>query len=60
MGPGGIFGNIRGAARYLTISNVVASRNTDLLVIEGSSFYTLLKVSFFLRFLYSHGQKYLF
>ncbi|CAG9579751.1 unnamed protein product [Danaus chrysippus] len=43
MGPGGIFGNIRGATRYLTISNVVASRNTDLLVIEGSNFYTLLK-----------------
>ncbi|XP_039750920.1 uncharacterized protein LOC120627130 isoform X2 [Pararge aegeria] len=43
MGPGGIFGNIRGASKYLTMSNVMASRNTDLLCIEGSDFYSLLK-----------------
>lgn len=45
MGPGGIFGNIKGSARYLTMSNVVASRNIDVLTIEGANFYTLLKVS---------------
>ncbi|XP_072950048.1 uncharacterized protein [Epargyreus clarus] len=43
MGPGGIFGNIRGASKYLTLSNVLASRNTDLLRIEGTEFYSLLK-----------------
>uniref|UniRef100_A0A2A4JMM9 Cyclic nucleotide-binding domain-containing protein n=1 Tax=Heliothis virescens TaxID=7102 RepID=A0A2A4JMM9_HELVI len=43
MGPGGIFGNIRGASKYLTMSNVVASRNIDLLCIQGRDFYTLLK-----------------
>nr|XP_037867571.1 uncharacterized protein LOC101747086 isoform X1 [Bombyx mori] len=43
MGPGGIFGNIRGASRYLTKSNVIASRNTDLLSIDGREFYNLLK-----------------
>ncbi|XP_050665501.1 potassium voltage-gated channel protein eag-like [Leptidea sinapis] len=43
MGPGGIFGNIRGAAKYLTMSNIVASRNIDLLSIEGHEFFTLLK-----------------
>ncbi|XP_075976271.1 uncharacterized protein LOC142976664 [Anticarsia gemmatalis] len=43
MGPGGIFGNIRGASRYLTTSNVVASRNIDVLCIKGRDFYTLLK-----------------
>lgn len=45
MGPGGIFGNIRGAAKYLSMSNIVASRNIDLLYIGGSEFYALLKVS---------------
>lgn len=45
MGPGGIFGNIRGANKYLTMSNVLASRNIDVLSIEGRDFYTLLKVS---------------
>lgn len=45
MGPGGIFGNIRGANKYLTMSNVVASRNIDVLSIEGRDFYRLLKVS---------------
>lgn len=44
MGPGGIFGNIRGAAKYLTRSNIVASRNIDLLRIDGPEFYALLKV----------------
>ncbi|XP_068626724.1 uncharacterized protein [Battus philenor] len=43
MGPGGIFGNIRGASRYLTLSNVVASRNIDLLSIPGTQFYAILK-----------------
>ncbi|XP_013174089.1 PREDICTED: uncharacterized protein LOC106122580 isoform X1 [Papilio xuthus] len=43
MGPGGIFGNIRGASRYLTQSNVVASRNIDLLCIPGTEFYSILK-----------------
>ncbi|RVE53569.1 hypothetical protein evm_001710 [Chilo suppressalis] len=43
MGPGGIFGNIRGAAKYLTMSNVIASRNIDLLCIPGQEFYALLK-----------------
>ncbi|CAH0723679.1 unnamed protein product, partial [Brenthis ino] len=43
MGPGGIFGNIRGAVKYLSISNIVASRNIDLLYIGGSEFYALLK-----------------
>ncbi|XP_063543200.1 uncharacterized protein LOC134751681 [Cydia strobilella] len=43
MGPGGIFGNIRGASMYLTMSNVVASRNIDLLRIDGVEFYALLK-----------------
>ncbi|CAG9122543.1 unnamed protein product [Plutella xylostella] len=43
MGPGGIFGNIRGVNRYLTMSHVTASRNIDLLAIDGSKFYTLLK-----------------
>ncbi|XP_059058535.1 uncharacterized protein LOC131851991 isoform X1 [Achroia grisella] len=43
MGPGGIFGNIRGAFKYLTMSNVVASRNIDLLCIQGREFYSLLK-----------------
>ncbi|KPJ19458.1 Potassium voltage-gated channel protein eag [Papilio machaon] len=43
MGSGGIFGNIRGASRYLTQSNVVASRNIDLLSIPGTEFYTILK-----------------
>ncbi|KAM3966948.1 uncharacterized protein ACR2FA_011829 [Aphomia sociella] len=43
MGPGGIFGNIRGASKYLTMSNVIASRNIDLLCIEGQEFYALLK-----------------
>ncbi|XP_050349519.1 uncharacterized protein LOC126772954 [Nymphalis io] len=43
MGPGGIFGNIRGASKYLTMSNVLASRNIDLLYIGGAEFYTLLK-----------------
>ncbi|KAI8420830.1 hypothetical protein MSG28_008031 [Choristoneura fumiferana] len=43
MGPGGIFGNIRGAAMYLTMSNIVASRNIDLLCIDGPQFYALLK-----------------
>lgn len=45
MGPGGIFGNIRGATKYLTMSNVTASRNIDLLCIQGRDFYTLLKVT---------------
>lgn len=44
MGPGGIFGNIKGATRYLTMSNVVASRNIDVLCMEGRDFYALLKV----------------
>lgn len=44
MGPGGIFGNIRGVSKFLTMSNVVASRNIDLLCIEGADFYALLKV----------------
>lgn len=44
MGPGGIFGNIRGATKYLTMSNVTASRNIDLLCIQGRDFYALLKV----------------
>ncbi|XP_053605424.1 uncharacterized protein LOC128672350 isoform X1 [Plodia interpunctella] len=43
MGPGGIFGNIKGATKYLTQSNVIASRNIDLLVIKGHEFYALLK-----------------
>ncbi|KAJ0177846.1 hypothetical protein K1T71_006719 [Dendrolimus kikuchii] len=43
MGPGGIFGNIRGASKYLTMSNVIASRNVDLLCIKGRDFYSLLK-----------------
>ncbi|KAJ8719060.1 hypothetical protein PYW07_016616 [Mythimna separata] len=43
MGPGGIFGNIRGARKYLTMSNVTASRNIDLLCIQGRDFYALLK-----------------
>ncbi|XP_028170550.1 uncharacterized protein LOC114360170 [Ostrinia furnacalis] len=43
MGPGGIFGNIRGASKYLTMSNVIASRNIDLLCIKGHDFYALLK-----------------
>nr|XP_034828736.1 uncharacterized protein LOC117986036 isoform X4 [Maniola hyperantus] len=43
MGPGGIFGNIRGTSKYLTMSNVVASRNIDLLNIDGAEFYALLK-----------------
>ncbi|CAG5046525.1 unnamed protein product [Parnassius apollo] len=43
MGPGGIFGNIRGASRYRTRSNIVASRNIDLLSIEGPEFYAILK-----------------
>nr|XP_026485505.1 uncharacterized protein LOC113393027 isoform X2 [Vanessa tameamea] len=43
MGPGGIFGNIRGATKYLTMSNILASRNIDLLYIGGAEFYTLLK-----------------
>lgn len=44
MGPGGIFGNIRGATKYMTMSNVIASRNIDLLCIKGRDFYALLKV----------------
>lgn len=49
MGPGGIFGNIRGALKYRTLSNVVASRNIDLLSIRGTDFYAILKVrEFFL------------
>lgn len=53
MGPGGIFGNIRGANKFLTMSTIVASRNIDLLSIEGADFYALLKVFFFfyVRFL---------
>ncbi|KAF9821790.1 hypothetical protein SFRURICE_001901, partial [Spodoptera frugiperda] len=43
MGPGGIFGNIRGATKYMTMSNVIASRNIDLLCIKGRDFYALLK-----------------
>ncbi|KAF9418586.1 hypothetical protein HW555_004634, partial [Spodoptera exigua] len=43
MGPGGIFGNIRGATKYMTMSNVIASRNIDLLCIQGRDFYALLK-----------------
>ncbi|XP_041968067.1 uncharacterized protein LOC121725268 [Aricia agestis] len=43
MGPGGIFGNIKGMPRYLTKSNVVASRNIDLLYIDGIDFYLLLR-----------------
>ncbi|XP_045496927.1 uncharacterized protein LOC123695204 [Colias croceus] len=43
MGPGGIFGNIRGLSKYLTKSNILASRNLDLLYIEGHEFFTLLK-----------------
>ncbi|KAL4707314.1 hypothetical protein ACJJTC_019852 [Scirpophaga incertulas] len=43
MGPGGIFGNIKGVSKYLTMSNIVASRNIDLLCIEGREFYALLK-----------------
>jgi hypothetical protein len=50
MGPGGIFGNIRGASKYLTMSNVVASRNIDLLCIRGRDFYTLLKVILLLKY----------
>ncbi|CAH3984678.1 unnamed protein product [Pieris brassicae] len=44
MGPGGIFGNIKGASKYLTMSNITASRNLDLLYIEGHEFFTLLKL----------------
>ncbi|CAH2040615.1 unnamed protein product, partial [Iphiclides podalirius] len=43
MGPGGIFGNIRGALKYQTLSNVVASRNIDLLSIQGTDFYAILR-----------------
>ncbi|XP_037296930.1 uncharacterized protein LOC115445031 isoform X2 [Manduca sexta] len=43
MGPGGIFGNIKGGSKYLTMSNVIASRNIDVLCIQGHDFYALLK-----------------
>ncbi|XP_049871178.1 uncharacterized protein LOC126370383 [Pectinophora gossypiella] len=43
MGPGGIFGNIRGAYKFRTMSNIVASRNIDLLKIRGAEFYALMK-----------------
>ncbi|KAI5644539.1 cyclic nucleotide-binding domain-containing protein [Phthorimaea operculella] len=43
MGPGGIFGNIRGAYKFKTLSNIVASRNIDLLCIKGADLYALLK-----------------
>lgn len=61
MGPGGIFGNIRGAAKYLTTSNVIASRNIDLLRIDGSDFYAILKVRkcvYYLRYFLWKVQMY--
>lgn len=50
MGPGGIFGNIKDASMYLTMSNITASRNLDLLSIEGHEFFTLLKAMNFYLF----------
>lgn len=54
MGPGGIFGNIRGFSKYLTMSNILASRNIDLLYIEGAEFYSLLKVPTITTYYYTY------